>query len=106
MIVLRTLACFAFLAIVGCAGMELGDEPQDISDPESIGDTEQASMSSLDLDDHMESVDEGDSLDVYEGGDHTAERIWDCNGDVCCRGCGGWPDTCVCCWWDGSEWLC
>jgi hypothetical protein len=106
MTLFRTFVCFAFLAAVGCAGMDLGEEPEDVGDTGSIGDTEQSSMSSFDSEDGMQSVDEANRLDVYEGGDHTAERIWDCNGDVCCRGCGGWPDTCVCCWWDGDRWLC
>jgi len=112
MTVLRTFVCVVFFAMAGCAGMDLEEEGDPIGDIEPTSDIEPGSDTSfesrVDLDETCESA---DSVDLFAGDeveDGETDMRWECGGDpwVCCRGCGGYPDVCTCCVWNGSSYDC
>jgi hypothetical protein len=117
MTLFRTFVCVAFLAmVVGCAGLEVGEEGEPITEAEPAAEGAAADPTAtprVDLDEVRESMaEEGDRFTIVgqkdDGEPGTAEMRWECGGDpwVCCRGCGGWPDTCQCCVWNGDSYDC
>jgi len=113
MIVLRAFVCVVFLAMAGCVGMELEEEGEPIGEIEPSTDMEPGSDTSfesprVDLEETWESADAVDLFAVDEVEHGETDMRWECGGDpwVCCRGCGGWPDGCTCCVWNGTDYDC